>query len=77
MKIRKIQAAALAFALTASPFLHAQYKMDLRKVVPPEINYLKMGHPGPAGQEIRINNLYLEEGGGRKYPLWVSFTTPA
>ena len=40
MKIRKIQTAALAFALTASPLLQAQYKMDLRKVVPPEINYL-------------------------------------
>lgn len=73
MKIRKIQAAALAFALTASPFLHAQYKMDLRKVVPPEINYLKMGHPGPAGQEIRINNLYLEEGGVAKVPVMGEF----
>lgn len=73
MKIRKIQTATLVFALMASPFLHAQYKMDLRKVVPPEINYLKMGHPGPAGQEIRINNLYLEEGGMAKVPVMGEF----
>ena len=73
MKIRKIQATVLVFVLTASPFLQAQYKMDLRKVVPPEINYLKMGHPGPAGQEIRINNLYLEEGGVAKVPVMGEF----
>lgn len=42
--------------------ISAQYKIDLSKVIPPSINYLQLGHTGPVGKEIRINNLYMEEG---------------
>lgn len=43
--------------------ISAQYKIDLSKVIPPSINYLQLGHTGPVGKDIRINNLYIEEGG--------------
>lgn len=43
--------------------LFAQYKIDLSRVTSPEITYLAMGNPGMLGEEIRVNNLYLEEGG--------------
>lgn len=47
----------------------AQYQIDLRKVKSPQISYLNMGNPGPVGKEIRINNLFLEEGGVPLLPV--------
>lgn len=47
----------------------AQYQIDLNRITPPTINYLSLGHTGPAGKEIRINNLYLEEGGIPQLPV--------
>lgn len=47
----------------------AQYQIDLRKVKSPQISYLNMGNPGPVGKEIRINNLFLEEGGVPQLPV--------
>lgn len=48
---------------------NAQYKMDLSQVVPPRIEYLKLGNAGPAGKEIRVNNLYMEEGSVPQLPV--------
>ena len=53
--------------------LSAQYRLDLRDVSVPEIRYFQMGSPGPAGREIRINNLYLEEGGVPQLPVMGEF----
>lgn len=47
----------------------SQHKIDLSKITPPSINYLQLGHTGPAGKEIRINNLYMEEGGIPQLPV--------
>lgn len=44
--------------------LSAQYSIDLSKIQYPSIEYLKMGNPGPAGQEIK--------GHSCKYP-WLIF----
>lgn len=58
--------------LCSSP-AYAQYKMELDKVATPQLNYIKMGHPGAKGQEIRINNLYWEEAGKPKFPVMGEF----
>lgn len=49
--------------------ISAQYKLDLSRITPPSINYLQLGTPGPAGKEIRVNNLYMEEGGIPQLPV--------
>ena len=38
-----------------------------------EVEYIKMGNPGPAGQEIKVNNLYLTEGGVPQVPVMGEF----
>lgn len=53
--------------------LHAQYQIDLRKVKEPSIKYLELGNPGPAGKEIRVNNLYMTEGGKPVTPVMGEF----
>jgi hypothetical protein len=63
---KEILLSALLFA-TGSIF--AQYKIDLGKVTLPTVKYLQLGHSGPVGKEIRINNLYLEEGGIPQLPV--------
>ena len=47
----------------------AQHKIDLSQVQYPEIEYLNLGNPGPTGKEIRVNNLYMEEGGVPLLPV--------
>ena len=59
--------------LCATGSVRAQYKLDLRDVSVPEIRYFAMGHPGPTGHEIRINNLYFEEGGVPRLPVMGEF----
>lgn len=59
----------LSALLFAAESIFAQYKIDLGKVTPPTVKYLQLGHSGPAGKEIRINNLYLEEGGIPQLPV--------
>lgn len=46
-----------------------QYKIDLSHITPVPINYFELGHPGPAGKEIRVNNLYMDEGGAPQLPV--------
>lgn len=50
-------------ALTGTAALHAQYSMDLSRINLPDMTYLTLGHPGPTGKEIRVNNLYMDVGG--------------
>lgn len=57
-----------AYSLIAGA-ISAQHTIDLSKVSPPAVNYLQMGHSGPAGKEIRINNLYMEESGIPQLPV--------
>lgn len=59
----------LSALLFAAGNIFAQYKIDLGKVTPPTVKYLQLGHSGPVGKEIRINNLYLEEGGIPQLPV--------
>ena len=51
----------------------AQYKIDLNKIEPVSLKYLQLGNPGPAGKEIRINNMYMDEGGIPKLPVMGEF----
>lgn len=53
--------------------LSAQYSIDLSKIQYPSIEYLKMGNPGPAGQEIKVNNLFLTKGGVPQLPVMGEF----
>ena len=62
---------ALAFSAAT---LSAQYNINLSRVTPPSIEYLKMGNTGPKGKEIRVNNLYMDEG-GINFLLWVNSIT--
>ena len=59
----------LSALLFAAGSIFAQYKIDLGKVTPPTVKYLQLGHSGPVGKEIRINHLYLEEGGIPQLPV--------
>ena len=59
----------LSALLFAAGRIFAQYKIDVGKVTPPTVKYLQLGHSGPVGKEIRINNLYLEEGGIPQLPV--------
>lgn len=61
--------AMLVAALCFYGVANAQYKIDLSNVAPPAINYLQLGNGGTGGREIRVNNLYMEEGGVPKLPV--------
>lgn len=52
---------------------YAQYEMDLTKVAPTPVKYIEMGDSGPSGKEIRVNNLYMEEGGKPVLPVMGEF----
>lgn len=58
---------------TSAYIVEAQIQINLSKITPPAINYLELGHTGPAGKEIRVNNLYLEEGGIPQLPVMGEF----
>ena len=60
------------FSLIAGT-ISAQHTIDLSKVSLPSVKYLTLGNPGPAGKEIRINNLYMDEGGIPKLPVMGEF----
>lgn len=63
----------LAVATLTMTSVSAQYQINLSKIEPVAIKYLKMGNEGPTGKEIRINNLYLEEGGIPQLPVMGEF----
>ena len=65
--MNKVHFLTTFFLLSGS--ISAQHQIDLSKITPPAINYLELGHTGPAGKEIRVNNLYLEEGGIPQLPV--------
>ena len=49
--------------------VYSQYKIDLSHITPIPVKYLELGNPGTAGKEIRVNNLYMEEGGIPQLPV--------
>lgn len=53
--------------------LKAQYQINLSKIDTVPLKYLQMGHSGPVGKEIKINNLYMEEGGVPLLPVMGEF----
>lgn len=50
-----------------------QYKIDMSQIDSPKIKYMKLGHTGPPGKEIRVNNLYMEKGGIPQLPVMAEF----
>lgn len=51
----------------------AQYEMDLKKINVAPLNYLNKEPVGPKGQEIRVNNIYMEQGGKPTLPVMGEF----
>lgn len=51
----------------------AQYKINLSGIDPVPLKYLELGDQGPVGKEIRINNLYMDEGGIPQLPVMGEF----
>ena len=51
----------------------AQYQINLSNVEPVPLKYLELGNKGQAGKEIRINNLYMDEGGIPQLPAMGEF----
>lgn len=59
--------------LLCSTGVHAQYQMDLQHVGTVPLNYLNKESIGPKGEEIRVNNIYMEEGGKPVLPVMGEF----
>lgn len=59
----------ICLLLTSICIIEAQNQIDLSKVEPVPLKYLELGNKGPAGKEIRINNLYMEEDGVPQLPV--------
>jgi len=51
----------------------AQYEMDLKKINVAPLNYLNKESVGPKGQEIKVNNLYMEQEGRPTLPVMGEF----
>ncbi|MDL2255100.1 beta-galactosidase [Parabacteroides sp. OttesenSCG-928-K15] len=51
----------------------AQYKIDLSNTETPVLKPLKLGHAGPRGKEIDVNNLYMTIGGKPVLPVMGEF----
>lgn len=62
----------LAGALLSSS-AWAQHEIDLQKASNPPLNYLNLGNAGPVGNEIRVNNIYMEIGGKPVLPVMGEF----
>ncbi|HKJ32935.1 MAG TPA: beta-galactosidase, partial [Balneolales bacterium] len=60
----------LAFSYTQSTWAQQTISIDASKVKEPKISYpFNMGNPGPAGKQIKINNLYMTMGGKPMLPV--------
>lgn len=51
----------------------AQYDMDLKQINVAPLSYLNKESIGPKGKEIRVNNIYMEEGGRPVIPVMGEF----
>lgn len=69
MKIFPCLSLCLCLLPCRSVAAHTPYEIDLSAVTLPQLHYLQLGHPGPQGQEIRINNLYFEQAGQPRLPV--------
>ena len=56
-------------SMAALSAVQGQYKIDLSRITPTPVKDLELGHAGPAGKEIRVNNLYMDEGGIPQLPV--------
>ncbi|WP_304247627.1 beta-galactosidase [Parabacteroides gordonii] len=56
-------------SMAALSAVQGQYKIDLSRITPTPVKYLELGHAGPTGKEIRVNNLYMDEGGIPQLPV--------
>lgn len=56
-------------SMAALSAVQGQYKIDLSRITPTPVKDLELGHAGPTGKEIRVNNLYMDEGGIPQLPV--------
>ena len=56
-------------SMAALSAVQGQYKIDLSRITPTPVKYLELGHAGPTGKEIRVNNLYMDESGIPQLPV--------
>ncbi|MFU1855704.1 beta-galactosidase [Sphingobacterium sp. NGMCC 1.201703] len=68
----KYSCIALACLLYATA-VHGQYEMNLKNAGKVPLSYLNKVGIGPKGKEIRINNIYMEEGGKPVLPVMGEF----
>lgn len=59
----------VCLSMAALSAVQGQYKIDLSRITPTPVKDLELGHAGPAGKEIRVNNLYMDEGGIPQLPV--------
>lgn len=65
--MKQLIIACLLIATLSS--VQGQHKIDLSRITPTPVKYLDLGNTGLAGKEIRVNNLYMEEGGIPQLPV--------
>lgn len=74
MSTRQLLAALLTVGISASAVAAPDYTLDLRKIKQPQLKYLNLGNgTSPDGTQIRVNNLYMEEGGRPVLPVMGEF----
>lgn len=64
---------SLLCATALSSYGKGSYKIDLRNVDTPSLQYLKMGNPGVGSNKLLVNNLYMEVGGKPQLPVMGEF----
>lgn len=69
--MRKLYLALLFLLSTVYSF--SQYKIDLSKTQEPTITTIPLGHKGPKGKEIEVNNQYMTIGGKPVLPVMGEF----
>ena len=68
--MQKIRFIICLFIIAVSPISAKNYTIDARVTPKPIMSgHLKMGNPGPEGQEIRVNNQYLTLSGKPVIPV--------
>ena len=63
----------ISFLIILSADVFAQFTIDLKNNNPVVSEPLTMGHPGPSGKEIQVNNLYMTIGGKPVLPVMGEF----
>lgn len=71
--MKNILAVSLLFTTVMAGYGKGDYKIDLRNVSQPTLQYLKMGNPGQGHNKLLVNNLYMEVGGKPQLPVMGEF----